>query len=123
MPFEETFHNLISGRGFDRYQPGLISRWRAFRIGYSLSYGKPTAKPSLCLDYESENAIGRVTLWESGECDLEVMDVATGADFLREHHDFTTPHEFFHAYPKVPLLLRKLRGEKLSQIPDPNEQA
>ena len=71
------------------------------------------------LDYETENAIGRVTLWESGECDLEVMDVATGADLLREHHEFKTPDEFFHTYPKVPLLLRKLRGDKLNI----NEQA
>ncbi|MDP1586392.1 MAG: hypothetical protein Q8M07_01500 [Prosthecobacter sp.] len=111
MCLDDSFADLITHQGFDRYQLGLIARWQAHRIGYSLSYGEPTSKPSMGLDYETADAIGRVTLWESGECDLEVIDATTGADLLREHHVFKTPREFFDAYPKVPLLLRKLRGD------------
>lgn len=78
-----------------------------------MTYGEPTSKPSMSLDFETDDAIGRVTLWESGECDMEVLDAATGGDLLREHHEFKTTEEFFATYPKVPLLLRKMRGDIL----------
>jgi hypothetical protein len=111
LTLPESFSDLISGRGFDRFQTGLIARWRAHRIGYDLNYGRPTSKPSMTLDFTTNQGVGRVTLWESGECDLEVLDCATGGHLLEEHHEFANPNEFFATYPKVPLLLRKLRGD------------
>lgn len=113
MPFDESFSDLITRRGFDQYQSGLVARFKARGIGYSVIYGEPTQKPAMWLDFETDDAIGRVTLWESGECDLEVLDATTGCDLLREHHQFKTTEEFFATYPKVPLLLRKLRGDVL----------
>ena len=79
-----------------------------------MAYGDPTSEPALRLDFETDDAIGRVTLWESGECDMEVSDTRRGADLLSEHHEFKTTDVFFAAYPKVPLLLRKIRGDILS---------
>ncbi len=105
----ETFTELISGRKFDRYQAGLIARWRAWRIGYELTYGRATSKPSMCLDFTTNEAIGQIILWESGECDMEVLDCATGENILKEHHEFQSSEAFFHTYPKVPLFLRQLR--------------
>jgi hypothetical protein len=113
MSFDESFPDLISGRGFERYQSGLVARFKAHRIGYSVTYGESTPKPAMWLDFETDAAIGRVTLWESGECDMEVLDATTGGDLLREHHEFKTTEEFFATYPKVPLLLRKMRGDIL----------
>jgi len=111
----ETFPELVSGHQFDRYQTGLISRWRARSIGYELTYGTPTAKSAMWLDFTTDQAIGRVTLWESGECDMEVIDCATGGDILREHFDFKSSEEFFATYPKVPLLLLRLRGDRIHE--------
>lgn len=31
-------------------------------------------KPSVCIDYEGEEAIGRILIWTSGEIDMEVLD-------------------------------------------------
>jgi hypothetical protein len=115
MPSDESFPDLISGRGFERFQTGLVARFRAHRISYSVTYGEPTQKTAMWLDFETVDAIGRVTLWESGECDMEVLDATTGGDLLREHHDFKTTKEFHATYPKVPLLLRKIRGDVLPQ--------
>lgn len=109
----ESFPELISGRKFEVYQVGLVSRWRAHRIGYEVTYGEPTAKPAMWLDFTTDQAIGRVTLWESGECDMEVLNSITGEDILREHHEFKSSEEFFDTYPKVPLLLRRLRGDHM----------
>lgn len=111
MSFDQTFSDLISGRGFDRFQSGLVARFEAAGINYSVTYGQPTSKSAMWLDFETEDAIGRVTLWESGECDMEVLDATTGGDLLREHYEFMTTREFFDTYPKVPLLLRKMRDD------------
>ena len=113
MPADESFSELISGRGLERYQDGLRSRFRAHRIGYSVVYGEPTSKPAMWLDFETTEAIGRVTIWESGECDMEVVDATTGEDLLREHHFFDSTDEFHSTYPKVPLLLRRILGDTL----------
>ena len=113
MTCDESFPDLISGRGFERYQSGLVARFKAHRIRYSVTYGEPTPKPAMWLYFGTDAAIGRITLWESGECDMEVLDVTTGGDLLREHHEFKTTKEFFATYPKVPLLLRKMRGDIL----------
>lgn len=115
MPSDESFPDLISDRGFERFQTGLVARFRAHGISYSVTYGEPTQKTAMWLDFETDDAIGRVTLWESGECDMEVLDATTGGDLLREHHDFKTTEEFHATYPKVPLLLRKIRGDVLPQ--------
>jgi hypothetical protein len=105
VSFTETFPELISGRGFDRYQAGLNARFLAKRIDYRLTYGEPTAKPLMFMDYDTPSAVGRVTLWESGECDMEVLDAETGEDLLREHHEFSDAEAFFSTYPKVPNLV------------------
>ena len=115
MPSDESFPELISGRGFERFQTGLVARFRAQSISYSVTYGEPTQKTAMWLDFETVDAIGRITLWESGECDMEVLDATTGRDLLREHHDFKTTEEFHATYPKVPLLLRKIRGDVFPQ--------
>jgi hypothetical protein len=68
--------DLISGRGFERYQPGLRSRFGANRFRYEVTYCEPTDNPAVRIDLDSAVHIGRMTAWESGECDLEVLDIA-----------------------------------------------
>jgi hypothetical protein len=116
-----TFEDYIIGRRFDRFQPGLISRWAGHDIDYKLTYGPPTGKPCLVLDYGIPDAVGRVTLWVSGESDFEVISGSRG-DILRETHVFDTTRDFHSAYPIVPLTLMKLRGDDMSmcriELPD-----
>ncbi|MGF1530483.1 MAG: hypothetical protein ACFCU4_03880 [Puniceicoccaceae bacterium] len=118
MPNRETFKDLISGRKFESYQDGLKSRFRAHRIGYHVTYCDHISKPSITLDFDTDQAVGQVVLWESGECDLEVIDVVTGKDLIREQHVFDSldsPMSFFNTYTKVPLLLRKIRGDNIPE--------
>ncbi|MFC7339664.1 hypothetical protein ACFQY0_20940 [Haloferula chungangensis] len=63
------------------------------------------------MDFTIDEALARVTLWESGECDMEVLDAESGADLFREHHEFRSSAEFFETYPKVPIFLRQYRGD------------
>jgi len=97
---------LISKRGFDKFQPGLVARFKAFHLNYGLTYGAPTDNPAMCLDFESPLHLGRVIVWESGECDLEVLEVSSGKTVLLEHHQLNSEIEFHHLLPKVALLMR-----------------
>lgn len=105
MHFPWTFPELITGRKFDLFQSGLEARFNENRIGYKITYGEPTAKPVMWMDYETDSAIGRVTLWESGECDMEVVDAESRIDLLRETHTFPNVDAFFDSYPRVPNLV------------------
>ena len=57
----EPLKNLISGRNFDRFQPGLKSRFAAYRLQYTLTYCEPSDNSAMRLDFETMQLIGRVT--------------------------------------------------------------
>ncbi len=101
-PLEE----LIENRAFDRYQPGLKSRFAAYRLRYELVYCEPTNKSAMYLSFESENQLGRVTVWVSGECEMEVLEKASGHQVYSETMQFNSEEEFFEEYPKLVLFMR-----------------
>lgn len=49
-------------------------------------------KPALWLAIDSEDAVGQLTIWASGEAELECAAVATG-EARREHRDSGSPAE------------------------------
>jgi hypothetical protein len=80
----EPLKNLISGRGFDRFQPGLESRFAAYRLQYVLTYCEPSDNSAMRLDFETTKLLGRVTVWESGECDMEAIDINDDPDIAKK---------------------------------------
>lgn len=101
---------LIRQRGFDRYQVGLRARFAAYRLRYQLTYCEPADDAAMRLEFESALHLGRVTAWESGNCDLEVIEIESGETVLWEHHQFTSEPEFFDTYPRVVLFMRNALG-------------
>ena len=106
----EPLTDLITGRGFDRYQDGLRSRFAAYRLDYELTYCTPTDNPAMRLDFQSPLHVGRVTVWESGACDMEVLDVATGDMVFYEHHELAAEKEFHEVYPRLVIFMREATG-------------
>ncbi|MHC5728836.1 MAG: immunity protein TriTu family protein [Nostoc sp.] len=102
--------NLISGRNFDRFQPGLESRFAAYRLEYVLIYCEISDNPAMRLDFETSKLLGRVTVWESGDCDMEVIDIASGEYVFLEHHQFSNELEFHKTYPKLVVFMRDAFG-------------
>jgi hypothetical protein len=100
---------LISGRGFDKYRPGLAARFKAFGLGYELTYCEPTDNPAMRLDFESPIHLGRITAWESGECNLEVLEISTGKTVLQDHQ-LSNEGEFHSILPKLVLFMRDAVG-------------
>ena len=93
--------HLITKRGFDQFQDGLRSRFRAYRFEYKLTYCEPTDNPAMRLDFESTLHLGRATVWASGACDLEAVDIVTGAIAFSEHHQITNEREFHKVYSRL----------------------
>ncbi|MGI4789784.1 MAG: immunity protein TriTu family protein [Janthinobacterium lividum] len=101
---------LISGRGFDQFQGGLRSRFGTYGLWYKLTYCEPTDNSAMRLDFESRIHIERVTVWESGECDLEVLEIANGATVFAEHHKVENEQEFHRVYPHLTEYMRDALG-------------
>ena len=101
---------LISGRGFDKFQPGLTSRFKAYKFAYRLTYCEPTDDTAMRLDFESPLHLGRVTAWESGACDLEALEISTGSVVFTEHHQLNSEDEFHNILPRLVLFMRDATG-------------
>jgi hypothetical protein len=86
--------NLIRNRSFDRYQDGLESRFAAYRFDYKLSYGELSDNSAMLLDFEYKKLIGRMTVWESGECYLEVLEIETSKSILSRHYQLSDERSF-----------------------------
>ncbi|NBD12869.1 immunity protein TriTu family protein [Corallococcus silvisoli] len=60
--------------------PGFASKG----IVVSFVEGGPA---SAYVDFESELTMGRVSLWENGLCDVELLSAETGEQVLYQHHE------------------------------------
>jgi hypothetical protein len=49
-------------------------------------------KASLSLVIDRKDHLGQLTIWSTGEAELECADVSTG-EVRREHHDLSSTHE------------------------------
>lgn len=99
--------DLIEDRGFDKYQSGLESRFTAYQLDYKLVYCEPTNESAMYLDFESKSQLGRITVWVSGECDMEVLDKSSGEQVFCETHLYKSEEEFFEGYPKLVNFMRE----------------
>jgi hypothetical protein len=65
---------LIRGREFDGYQEGLRARSASGQVTYDLTYCQPSDDSAMWLDLERDGRLGRLTVWESGLCDVSLFD-------------------------------------------------
>ncbi len=62
-------------------------RLEALGLRSSMNLGPPERpKPSAWVDLENERLMCRITVWESGECDVHIIDVQSHRDDI-EHHE------------------------------------
>lgn len=101
---------LITGRGFERFQDGLRSRFQAYGFKYSLTYSDASNDPTLRLDFESSLHLGRVTARESGVCELEAIQIASGETVFREHYELDRSLMFHMVYVRLPLFMLSFTG-------------
>jgi len=96
----ESLQELIGAKAFERFREGLESRFGAHRLRFKIQYGETPPNSSLFVRLESEDRIGEICAWESGDCDLQF------ADFEKEgiksvHHRLTTSDDFHDRLAEV----------------------
>lgn len=84
--------NLVKERGFDRFQDGLKARF--FDYKYELTYHPITSNSAMSIDFEKSGKIGRMTVWESGECDVEALEMKSGKLLFWKHYELKDEREF-----------------------------
>jgi hypothetical protein len=70
----------------------------AHGVHVQTSIGGDSPNPGKFLDFDSTQFMGRISCWESGECDLEVVDVGTGKTIYSDHQILTMPRGFTQAF-------------------------
>jgi len=58
-------------------------------VNFVFSFKKFTdsPKPGFYIDIDGKNTIARITLWHTGECELEILDVETEKTIMCDHKD------------------------------------
>jgi hypothetical protein len=90
----QPLHQLISERGFDRYRPGLESRFKAHGLSFTIHYSKGSPLPSLRVRLENPERLGEVCVWESGHCDITTGSLSDGE--TRDRHVELDSADGFH---------------------------
>ena len=62
------------------------------------------------LDFTSRLHVGRVTVWEAGECELEVLEAVSGKAVLSEHYRLESERDFHDVYPRLTEYMRDALG-------------
>lgn len=61
------------------------------QLGIDAIFSTPTENTdnnSIHADFDTNEYIGRITLWESGECDMEILDIVSEDTILSKHYVF-----------------------------------
>jgi len=72
-------------------------RLQGFTIAVSHS---PTDinKPSLCVDMDSDDYMGRIVMWNTGECQIEIVSVETEETLMDNYRVVSTSSEFDNVF-------------------------
>ena len=101
------FKRLISGREFDIYLNENLECFANIGINFSYKYCEPTDNPALVLDFENNRYMARITVWESGECDMEALYTSKEGQALDEHYEFTSVQDFYYKISDLVSFLTK----------------
>lgn len=57
----------------------------AHRISIETTISLPSDNSSARVDLDTGTAMARITIWQSGSCDMEVLDVNSGNTVFQKH--------------------------------------
>ena len=65
---------------FEKNEQSLLRR----NITFAFSEKTKTDNPAQYVDIDTETRMARVTLWETGDCDFEILECENGKNFVLE---------------------------------------
>jgi hypothetical protein len=93
-----TFRDFICNRGYDDFLPGVEARLRPQNVACDVHYATDAPVPTLRLRFENKKAVYEVILWESGDCEMQVLDFKKESFVFHKHERFSSPIAFLGGY-------------------------
>ena len=88
------FSNLISGHDFDKQRERYFSGLALSDVDYLCAYSLPCDNPCIRIDFDNSKQLSRITIWESGECDIEAISLTDSTRVFDEISELKTIGEF-----------------------------
>jgi hypothetical protein len=67
---------------------------QSFGVKVIITVGEASSNSSARLDVECDRCLGRITVWNGGDIDMEVIEAEDGATIFSRQASFSMPYEF-----------------------------
>lgn len=91
---KSIFSHFISEHGFDNQLEHYFSTLALSNVGYLYTYSSFCNTPCLRIDFDNCKQLSRITIWESGECNIEVISIKNSTRMIDESSKLKTIGEF-----------------------------
>ena len=109
----EPLYTFITSRELERRLPAIIAHLKPVEEKSELRFTEATVA-TVWFQWEGKKSIAHIGLWESGDCDVEVVEMSSGEFRPFRHKRCQTKEEFYH-------MLREMIAtvSQLEEIADP----
>lgn len=80
-------------RTFETWFADNETRLKETGLSFTLTYSPESSNRSVYADFDCEKYVGRVTCWSSGDCDQEIVCVASEETILWKHEVAESPEK------------------------------
>lgn len=91
---DNTFKDLISGRGFERSLNHYFLNLPDEGVDYRHVYSQADENPFLRIDLDNHRVMSRITQWQSGHCIIETVSFKNSAWLNKDELKFSSMAEF-----------------------------
>ncbi len=95
---DRPLEGLISGKGWKGLWDLIQQLAGSAGVQAEATFCSPTDNSALRVDVSGKQRVGRITVWESGACELEALDVSTGRSTFSSHSDAASERDFLKAF-------------------------
>lgn len=104
------FNELISGHGFERHYNRHFTGLSEEGIDVRYVYSQPDTNPFVRIDMDNRQVMSRISLWESGHCDVDVVSFRDGSSMIKDSFEYTSLEEFEAKLLEFIELMRETRN-------------
>lgn len=106
-PFKELISKSRFQERYDHHFKGL----EELGIDYRHVYSQPDDNPFLIVDLDNRQLMARLTQWESGDCEVDIISFRDSSVMVKEAYEFTSLEEYEE---KLVWLIQHMRETRIS---------
>ena len=90
----EPLREFITSRELEKILPGKIAHLREHEEASELHFSDKVVA-TLWFRWDGKKCLSQISLWESGDCDVEIADIKSGEFLPFRHKRCQTKEEFY----------------------------